>query len=148
MLLVDSVFVNNGGGLVLLKYLVNYLESSNINVFYLFDERVKGNFNNISDSRKIYLSSSLIERHLFYKKNKNKFTKVICFGNLPPTIRLKSKVLVYFHQKLFLKIPSDSSVLNKLILKLKQCILIYLKIMLIFGWCKVKLYKKNFQKNI
>ena len=127
MLLVDSVFVNNGGGLVLLKYLVDYLESNYINVFYLFDKRTEVDFKKISESRKMHISNSLMERHFFYNKNKNRFNKVICFGNLPPTIRLKADVFVYFHQKLFLEVPRDFSISNKIIFLFKQNILNLIK---------------------
>ena len=123
MLLVDSVFINNGGGLVLLRHLVDYLESIFQNVFYLFDSRAEVYFKKIPDLRKKYISNSLMERHFFYQKNKDKFDKVICFGNLPPTIRLKAKVLVYFHQLLFLEIPKGFSFKNKFIYAIKQNIL-------------------------
>lgn len=127
MLLVDSVFINNGGGLVLLKYLVEYFEKNFHDVFYLFDKRTELYFEDISIDRKKYISNSLFERHFFYKENKFKFDCVLCFGNLPPTIRLKSKVLVYFHQPLFLKIPEDFSLKNKIIYCFKQNILNFLK---------------------
>ena len=127
MLLVDSVFINNGGGLVLLRHLVDYLESIFQNVFYLFDSRAEVYFKKIPDLRKKYISNSLMERHFFYQKNKDKFDKVICFGNLPPTIRLKAKVLVYFHQPLFLEIPKGFSFKNKFIYAIKQNILNFIK---------------------
>lgn len=123
MLLVDSVFINNSGGLVLLRYLVDYLESQFQDVFYLFDIRTEVYFKNIPVSRKEYISNSLIERHFFYKANKIKFDQVLCFGNLPPTIRLKAKVLVYFHQLLFLEIPKGFSFKNKFIYAIKQNVL-------------------------
>ena len=69
----------------------------------------------------------MLERHFFYQKNKDKFDKVICFGNLPPTIRLKAKVLVYFHQPLFLEIPKGFSFKNKFIYAIKQNILNFIK---------------------
>lgn len=127
MLLVDSVFINNSGGLVLLRYLVNYLESEFQDVFYLFDSRTEVYFKNIPALRKKYISNSLMERHFFYKANKIEFDHVLCFGNFPPTIRLNSKVLVYFHQKLFLEIPVDVSLKNKFLYKIKQSILNFTK---------------------
>ena len=120
MILLDAVYINNGGGLVLLKYLVDYLESEFQDVFYLFDKRTEVYFKYIPVSRKEYISNSLIERHFFYQMNKIKFDQVLCFGNLPPTIRLDSKVLVYFHQLLFLNLPTDFSLKNKFIYK-KSC---------------------------
>lgn len=123
MILLDSVYVNNGGGLVLLKYLVDYLESEFKDVFYLFDERVEVYFTHIPVSRKKFIANSLVKRNSFYKENKEKFDRVLCFGNIPPTIRLKAKVLVYFHQQLFLKIPQNFSFKNKITYMFKQSVL-------------------------
>jgi Glycosyltransferase len=100
MLLLDSVYINNSGGRVLLNYLVKELNRSGAEVFYLFDERCIGGFDEIPDTHKVFLRPSLIERHKFYRKNKNRFSKVLCFGNIPPTIRLKMPVYTYFHNVL------------------------------------------------
>jgi glycosyltransferase involved in cell wall biosynthesis len=100
MLLVDSVYINNSGGRVLLNYLVKELNRSGKEVFYLFDERCIGGFDEIPNTHKVFLRPSLIERHKFYRKNKNRFSKVLCFGNIPPTIRLKIPVYTYFHNVL------------------------------------------------
>lgn len=127
MLLVDAVFINDGGGLVLLRYLVEYFESKFNDVFYLFDNRTEIYFKNIPTIRKKFISNSIVERHNFYIMNKNSFKSVFCFGNLPPTIRLNSKVLVYFHQRLFLEIPKEFSLKNKIIYGIKQNILKFLK---------------------
>ena len=127
MILVDSVYVNNGGGLVLLKCLVDFFEKNSLDVFYLFDKRAESCFQNIDLIRKEFINNSVLERHFFYKKNKDKFDKVICFGNLPPTIRLDAKVLVYFHQPLFLKIPNNFSLKNRVVYNIKQNILNFFK---------------------
>lgn len=127
MLLVDAVFINNGGGLVLLRYLVEYFEAEFNDVFYLFDERTKLYFENIPDTRKKFISNSIVERHNFYIMNKSTFKSVFCFGNLPPTINLNAKVLVYFHQLLFLNIPKNFSFKNKFIYFLKQNVLNFIK---------------------
>src|SRR5690606_21248488 len=115
MLLVDSVFINNGGGLVLLKNLVDFLNSQFKDIYYLFDKRTEAVFQEIPVKNKKFIFNSMLERHFFYQNNKDKFDKVICFGNLPPTIRLKAKVLVYFHQPLFLETPKGFSFKNKFI---------------------------------
>ncbi|UNT61966.1 glycosyltransferase [Acinetobacter towneri] len=127
MLLIDGVFVNNGGGLVLLKYLVDYLETELQDVFYLLDSRAEADFLNIPNVRKKFISNSLIERYFFYKNNKKKFNKVLCFGNVPPSLRLKAKVYVYFHQKLYLSLPEEYSIKNKIIFILKQNIIKFFK---------------------
>ncbi|WP_441372930.1 glycosyltransferase [Acinetobacter lwoffii] len=126
MILIDSVYINNGGGLVLLKYLVNSLKNRQ-DIFYLFDDRVSNIFELSSLANKKFISNSILERHIFYKKNKEKFNKIFCFGNLPPTIRLKSKVFVYFHQPLFLNIPKNFSFRNKFTYRAKQFFLNFFK---------------------
>ena len=37
MILIDAVYINNSGGLVLLNYLIDTLESTNLKVYYLLD---------------------------------------------------------------------------------------------------------------
>jgi len=125
-MLIDSVYINNGGGLVLLKYLIsNFINRDD--VFFLFDDRTKYLFSNSCKNKSAFISNSIYERYFFYKKNQKKFKKVLCFGNVPPPLRLKAKVYVYFHQKLFLSLPDDFSLKNKIIYFLKQNILNILK---------------------
>lgn len=82
MILLDAVFINNGGGKILLDYLINEIEKQDIELIFLLDERVKGNHAEIKTNKVIYIEGSFFQRHFFFKKNKNNFTKVICFGNL------------------------------------------------------------------
>jgi len=104
MLLIDSLYINNGGGKVLLDYLVSELEKREINPYYLFDMRCYKDFLEIPDERKIFLKANLWNRNRFYKQNKDKFSSVFCFGNIPPTLMLKNKkVITYFHQLFFLR---------------------------------------------
>jgi glycosyltransferase involved in cell wall biosynthesis len=129
MVLVDSAYINNGGGLILLEYLIDVLEKNNIPVFYIFDERCKESFKQIPAARKFVMKASLYNRWKFYRNHNNKFTKVFCFGNIPPPIQLEAKVYTYFHQRLFLEIPSETSLKNKAIFLVKSKV-----------W---KLFKKN-----
>lgn len=125
LVLLDALYINNSGGKVLLDYLVQELEQSKINVFYLFDKRCINDYNYIPKDRKTYLKASLYNRYRFYKTNENRFFKVFCFGNIAPPIKLKSFVYTYFHQRIFLKIPSSFSTKQKLIFKLKSYLFIY-----------------------
>lgn len=126
MILIDSVYINNAGGLVLLKYLIsNFINRSD--VFFLFDKRTEYLFCDFCIDNRAFISNSLYERYFFYKTNKEKFNKVLCFGNVPPPLRLKAIVYVYFHQKLFLSLPEDFSIKNKIIYFLKQNILNFFK---------------------
>jgi glycosyltransferase involved in cell wall biosynthesis len=127
MLLIDSVYINDGGGAILLKYLIDTLEKSNLKVFYLLDNRSSTDFSYLHNSKVQFLSNSNIERIKFYKENGSKFSKVLCFGNVPPPVSLKVPVYVYLHQKLFLEIPSEFSFKKKLIYTIKQIVLYFYK---------------------
>lgn len=127
MVLLDSLYINNGGGKILLDYLVKECEKSNLDIFYLFDERCKESFKEVPSHRKIFMKASLTKRLLYYKRNKDSYSVVLCFGNLPPSIKVNAKVYTYFHQPLFLDTPSDIKIKQKLILSLKVKILNFLK---------------------
>jgi glycosyltransferase involved in cell wall biosynthesis len=121
MILLDAVFINNSGGKILLDYLIEELEKSNLTVFYLLDRRIFNNHKEIKSSNTVrYLEGSLIKRHLFYRDHKQDFTKVLCFANLPPTIRLEVDVFTYFHQLLFLQVSSDLDLYKRCIFRLKS----------------------------
>ncbi|RBW54262.1 hypothetical protein DS884_17565 [Tenacibaculum sp. E3R01] len=118
LFLVDAVFINDGGGKVLLDYLIKELEKKPINITYLLDKRVENDVivNNLNS---VIYCKGFFNRLKFYKKNLNKFEGVFCFGNVPPNFKTSSKVFTYFHQPLFLNIPKELSFLNKAMLELK-----------------------------
>ena len=122
MLLVDALHINNSGGLVLLDYLIKSIERSKINVFYLLDDRLVNHYPKIISAKIIFLKANFINRYLFYRKNKHNFEKVFCFGNIPPPIKLKSISYTYFHQKLFLSIPSNLPIKKNILLSIKSYI--------------------------
>ena len=74
------------------------------------------------------MQANLMKRHQFYKANKFKFTKILCFGNLPPTLKTKAVVYTYFHQKLFLETPRNTLIKSKIIFKIKAAVLNLLKV--------------------
>lgn len=127
MILLDAVYINNSGGLVLLKYLISIAQERKLDIFYLLDSRTQGCFNNLNQEKVKFIKNSHSERLRFYLNNKDKFHSILCFGNVPPPLRLKAKVFVYFHQKLFLEIPSEFSLKEKLIYKIKQLYLSFYK---------------------
>jgi glycosyltransferase involved in cell wall biosynthesis len=122
MLLIDALYINNGGGKVLLDYLVQKLVDHNVEAFYLFDERCLNDFEYIPSDQKEYLKASLSNRRTFYKNNFQKFTKVFCFGNLPPTLELNIPVYTYLQQTLYLDVPKEFSISQKLLLKIKSLV--------------------------
>ncbi len=127
MILVDAIYINNSGGKVLLDYLIEKIEENTIPAHFLLDERIQNNHPTINRNKVTYLPSSLTKRHTFYKQHQNSFVKVLCFGNLPPSIRLKATVFTYFHQELFLKIPNILSIKLRLIFRIKAQIFKQLK---------------------
>lgn len=104
MILVDAVYINNSGGLTLLKYFIQKLSKKKIKIHYLLDKRVI-DLIEIDKSRVTFISNSILRRHLFYVKKRSIFSQVFCFGNLPPTLKLKAKVYTYFHNVLFFDKP-------------------------------------------
>ena len=94
-ILLDAVYINSSGGMVLLKYLVKALENSKADVFFLFDKRVKP-WKQESENNVEYIIGSEINRRSFYRVHGEEFDVVLCFGNIPPTKRLRAKVYTYF----------------------------------------------------
>jgi hypothetical protein len=107
MLLIDSLYINNSGGKVLLDYLVSELEKKEIKPYYLFDFRCVGDYTNIPKERKIFLRANIENRNRFYKQYSYRFSFVFCFGNIPPSMKLNVPVYTYFHNVSLLKAPSN-----------------------------------------
>lgn len=148
MILIDALYINNSGGKILLDYLIDSLEFQNCEITYLLDYRIKGNHSIIKESNKVvYLEGNLKKRHGFYKSNKNRFTKVFCFGNLPPSIKLNATVYTYFHQKIFLEIPKQLPFKKKLVFKLKSIIFKLLKAKTNFWIVQTEVMKSGLQKS-
>ena len=95
MLLVDALYINYGGALGLLRYLVEKLQEKQVDFFLLADARVGDEFKELPHVE--YLAASLSNRRKFYKTHRDSFSSVFCFGNVPPPIKLKVPVYTYFH---------------------------------------------------
>lgn len=122
MLLIDAIYINNSGGKILLDYLIEEFEKRQLSVHYLLDERVRNNHPEIIKNKVTYLKASLLKRHHFYLKNRKSFSKILCFGNLGPSLQLDAEVFTYFHQKLFLEVPNDIAFKQKVSFKIKTII--------------------------
>ncbi len=120
MILLDALHINNGGGKVLLDYLIKKLEETELPIYYLLDIRVKINIPTIKVENTVqHLEATIYKRYSFYRKNRTKFSKILCFGNLPPTLKTTAKVFTYFHQPVYLEIPREFSIFDFLKFKLK-----------------------------
>lgn len=147
MILIDALYINDGGGKVLLEYLIEELKNSEKEVFYLLDKRMEQDHLKLSIGNQVlFETASLSKRKRFYVKNKNTFSTILCFGNLPPNVRVKSKVYTYFHQLLFLKVPQEMPYHKKGMYYLKTRILNHYKKNTDFWLVQTNLVKESLSK--
>src|ERR1035437_6402397 len=99
MILIDALFINKGGGAVLLQYLIERIlaHPDKDNFFFLLDPRFDKPA--ILDKNFVVINNSVIDRVKFYKLNKNNYTKVFCFANTPPPVKLIVPAYTYFHNQ-------------------------------------------------
>jgi glycosyltransferase involved in cell wall biosynthesis len=120
MVLVDAVYINNSGGKILLDYLIQQLEKTDIEIYYLLDKRIENRHPVIKSENKVqYLKGGLFTKYKFYSKNNLKFNIILCFGNFPPPLKQKSIVYTYFHQLLFIQSSKYDDFLFRFSIKLK-----------------------------
>tara|TARA_B100000902_G_scaffold56358_1_gene63147 strand:+ start:893 stop:1933 length:1041 start_codon:yes stop_codon:yes gene_type:complete len=122
-ILIDSVYINSGGGEFILNLVIKDLKKKRLinKCFFLLDSRL--NLENLSvklNSNYILLNPSENKRKIFYKKYYNFMSAVVCLANIPPPIRVLNPVKIFFHNDLFLD-PLKSN------LKLKNKILNFFK---------------------
>lgn len=118
MLLIDSLYINNSGGLRLLEYLVLELQRRGVNFYLLADSRCHGKFDGCKHVR--YMKASLWERKRFYNAKRKAFSSVLCFGNIPAPIKMDVPVYTYFHNINLLTLAEAYSVKVKAISWLKR----------------------------
>jgi glycosyltransferase involved in cell wall biosynthesis len=128
MILIDALYINNGGGKILLDYLMEELNKTDLQVTYLLDERIRNNhISPKSSDEVIIMKASFLSRGKFYRKSRDKFLKILCFGNIPPNIKTSATVFTYFHQLLFLAIPDNIRGVRRILYHLKIRVLNSLK---------------------
>lgn len=120
MIFVDSLYINNSGGLQLLKYFVSELQTRKISFFLLADSRCQGVFDKCNNVT--YMKASLWERNNFYQNNKGRFSSVLCFGNVPPLVKLDVPVYTFFHNINLLTLAETQSTTNKAVSWLKRAV--------------------------
>ena len=121
MILIDFTYINSHGGLNIAQYVLEYLsQKKNFdNYFILFDKR---NFLKLKtyDLKHIVINNNEISRYIFYLKNNFSFNSVICFANVPPPIKQKKKVKVFFHNELLINTKgAELPFLRKIIFYIK-----------------------------
>lgn len=105
MILVDALFINKGGGAVLLQYLIEKIMAlpQRDEFFFLLDPRFDKPA--IPGENYAVIKNSMSDRIKFYKKNKDRFNKVFCFANIPPPVKISGPVYTYFHNQKLLEAP-------------------------------------------
>lgn len=107
----------------LLRYLVSSLQKRNVVFLLLADSRCGDEFKSLPHTKS--LPATLKERKSFYNQHGTQFTSVLCFGNVPPPIKLKVPVYTYFHNISLLKIPSDGRLMSRIKFFFKQRLIDY-----------------------
>ena len=90
MILFDALHINDSGGKILLNYLIETIEKYDLKVTYILDIRVKDSHAKIDSNKVHYIKSNFRNRLIFYVRNKSRFQKVFCFGNIPPPVGVKA----------------------------------------------------------
>lgn len=123
MLLIDALYINSGGGLAILNRLVDSLKVAKIDYVLIRDRRCPVLASEDSAREVVVMNPSIKERHIYYKKHKKDFQSILCFGNIPPTIKMQSKVHTYFHNLSVLKTPDTYSRKRKILFTLKRILI-------------------------
>ncbi|GAA4468977.1 glycosyltransferase [Nemorincola caseinilytica] len=105
MILIDAVFINKGGGAVLLQYLIDTMLAGphKDKFFFLLDPRFERPAALTANYEVI--PNKISERIKYYKQNKGKYQTLFCFANTPPPVRIKGKAYTYFHNQKLLEAP-------------------------------------------
>jgi glycosyltransferase involved in cell wall biosynthesis len=120
MILIDAIYIYDGGGKVLFDLLVDELQKKPVDVYYLVDKRIESDLRKKNLHKITFLKPSLVSRTLFYIRNYFKFKTVFCFSNIPPPIPLPSNIITYFHNVLYLEKFSQEGLKLNLMALLKK----------------------------
>ena len=108
-ILIDSVYINTGGGKEIINHIIEYIvDKDDVNkYFFLLDQRLEIKNKQIDF---LQINASEKNRRNFYSSNKNRFNSIVCMSNVPPPVKVdNASVSVYFHNDLLLN-PIKSNV--------------------------------------
>lgn len=118
MILIDAVFINNGGGKVLLDYLVSNLTTHNFNFVLLLDKRLEPY--PFASGYETHYAGNLSERSKFYSIHQYKFKKVFCLGNIPLKNKIDGSFINYLHSTQYVTKIDRGDIRNYLLTNLKK----------------------------
>ncbi len=110
---------------MILNHLVNNLVARDVDFVLLKDIRCPKLQSEDKVKNIEILSSSFKSRYKYYKHHKADFRSVLCFGNIPPFVKMDVPVHTYMHNVSLLKIPKDYSFKSKVLSYLKRCVLLH-----------------------
>ena len=101
-ILIDSLYINSGGGKEILDLIINYVYKHNLENYFLFllDKRYTVPIHSNKKIDFVKISPSEKGRKDFYIQNKN-FESYFCLSNVPPPIYIDNPCGIYFHNDLF-----------------------------------------------
>jgi len=120
MILVDATYINETGGKTLLNYLIENIIDKGLEekFYFLLDDRLKLKYPKINFE---FIKASEKNRLKFYKKTINKFSKVFCFANVPPPLKLNVETYIYFHNDLLIDLnETNFRILKKSVFYIKR----------------------------
>ena len=111
MILIDSIYIHNSGGKVLLEILINWIRvNKKDSFFFLFDSRLSSSMiAKVAPENYKIIKASENNRKFFYKKEQKSFSHFFCFSNVPPPIKIEKTVTIYFHNDIILD-PTKSNI--------------------------------------
>lgn len=124
-ILIDALHICMGGGLMILNHLVNNLVDRDVDFVLLKDNRCPDLQSESRVKHLEVLPSSFSVRRTYYKRHINDFSAVLCFGNIPPYVKMNVPVHTYMHNVSLLKIPKDYSLKKKVLSYLKRWVLVH-----------------------
>jgi len=114
--------------------------------YFLLDDRLKLKYPKINFE---FIKASEKNRLKFYKKTINKFSKVFCFANVPPPLKLNVETYIYFHNDLLIDLnETNFRILKKSVFYIKR-FYIKLKDRANYNWIvQTELIKEKLSKKI
>lgn len=114
-ILIDAIYLNSLGGLNLFKVFLNGIKNKS-KYFVIVDHRFNSKLLDVIDYKVV--SKNELSRFLFYINNKEKFSKIICFSNIPPPLNF-TKTFIYFQNHLLInkkgiRLPLKAKILLEL----------------------------------
>lgn len=128
-ILIDSVYINSGGGKTILFLIIDYILKANLQhkFFFLLDNRLEFTPNLLLNEKNCSrILNSERARRLYYIKNADNFSSFVCMANVPPPINLNYPVYIYFQNDLLINpLNTDLGVTQKLLNFIKKVYINY-----------------------